>query len=60
MLRFNPALRLTILLLSLPLSGCGIRPSMVDAPPGAEKLTFPRTYPAPATVNPAPQANPDN
>jgi hypothetical protein len=54
MLRFNPALRLTILLLSLPLSGCGIRPSVVDPPPGAAKLTFPRAYPDPATVNPAP------
>jgi len=60
MLRFNPALLTIILLLSLPLSGCGIRPSDVDPPPGVNKAAFPRTYPDPATVNPPPSANPDN
>ena len=54
MLRFNPRLLLAILLFPLAVSGCGIRPGQVDPPPGAEKLTFPRTYPDPATINPPP------
>jgi hypothetical protein len=42
-------MRYTILLLIgiLTVSGCGIKPTAVDAPQGAEHDTFPRTYPAP-------------
>ena len=44
-------------LLVLPLSGCGIKPSSVDPPPGAENLKFPRTYPDLST-DPGPQRPP--
>jgi hypothetical protein len=54
MLRFKNALFLAISLLSLPVSGCGIRPGEVDPPPGVEKHAFPRTYPDPSTVDGAP------
>ncbi|HPD82800.1 MAG: hypothetical protein R3D88_01045 [Alphaproteobacteria bacterium] len=35
-----------IVLLSLPVVACGIKPSSVDAPQGEENDSFPRTYPA--------------
>jgi predicted small lipoprotein YifL len=40
-------LRMTalLLLLSVPLAACGIKPKSVEAPQGADKDTFPRTYP---------------
>lgn len=28
------------------LSGCGVKPSRLDPPPGAEDRTFPNTYPS--------------
>lgn len=31
------------------LSGCGVKPSAVDAPISAEQDRFPRTYPDPST-----------
>ncbi|MCB1783480.1 MAG: hypothetical protein KDI13_05740 [Alphaproteobacteria bacterium] len=34
---------------TLGLSACGIKPSHVDPPAGAEDVTFPRTYPDPST-----------
>lgn len=51
MLRFKSALLPAILMLTFALCACGIRPSQVDPPPGAEKLKFPRTYPDPDTIN---------
>ncbi|HTK84663.1 MAG TPA: hypothetical protein VL625_06210 [Patescibacteria group bacterium] len=38
-------------MLSLALCACGIRPSQIDPPPGAEKLKYPRTYPDSDTLN---------
>ncbi len=35
--------------LTLCLNGCGIKPSQVDPPSGADKSTFPKTYPDPKT-----------
>jgi predicted small lipoprotein YifL len=35
-----------ILLLSVPLAACGIKPNSVDAPQGVDQDAFPRTYPA--------------
>jgi len=32
---------------ALVLGGCGIKPGKVDAPPGVQKDSFPKTYPAP-------------
>lgn len=41
---------LTVLCLSLSaivfLSGCGVKPSRLDPPPGAEDSEFPNTYPS--------------
>jgi hypothetical protein len=54
MLRFKSGFFLAILLLSLPVSGCGIRPGEVDPPPGVDKKAFPRTYPDQSTVDGAP------
>jgi hypothetical protein len=54
MLRFKIVFFPVILLLSLSVSGCGIRPGDVDPPPGVEKNAFPRTYPDPSTVDGAP------
>lgn len=45
---------LVFLALCLTLSGCGVKPSFVDPPPGVEPDPFPRTYPSPAT-DPKPQ-----
>jgi hypothetical protein len=47
-------MRLTVLtfflLLTLTMAGgCGIKPGNVDAPPGTQKDSFPKTYPDPAT-----------
>lgn len=36
------------------LTGCGVKPSAVDAPQGAEKDQFPKTYPDPST-DPGPE-----
>ncbi len=36
-------------LVSITLAGCGVKPSTLSPPPGAENETFPRTYPDPAT-----------
>jgi len=36
-----------IIILSLPIAACGVKPKSVDAPVGAEDVQFPRTYPAP-------------
>jgi hypothetical protein len=36
------------------LSGCGIKPGDVSAPPHVKNDTFPRTYPDPST-DPAPE-----
>lgn len=36
-------------LLCVALSGCGIKPSSVDAPNESGKREFPRTYPDPQT-----------
>jgi hypothetical protein len=50
-------MRLTALLFYLSLAtaaGCGIKPGNVEAPPGVEPDSFPRTYPDPAT-DPQPQ-----
>ena len=41
-----------LLLLSMSVAACGIKPGHVDPPPGAEDTVFPRTYPVP---EPAPQ-----
>jgi hypothetical protein len=40
-------MRLTVLtfFLVLALTACGIKPRAVDAPPGTEQDTFPKTYP---------------
>lgn len=38
---------LSLLLLSMVLGGCGIKPQTLDAPPGSENIVFPQTYPAP-------------
>jgi len=51
MLRFKFPLLPAILMLSLALCACGIRPSQIDPPPGAEKLKYPRTYPDSDTLN---------
>lgn len=43
-------MRLTVLsfcLALLALGGCGIKPGQVDPPPGVERDSFPKTYPAP-------------
>ncbi|MBU6475320.1 MAG: hypothetical protein KGQ70_05090 [Alphaproteobacteria bacterium] len=38
------------------LGGCGIKPSRLSPPPGAQKSDYPRVYPDPATdPKPAPQ-----
>jgi hypothetical protein len=37
----------SLLLLSMLTAACGVKPSHVDPPPGAENTDFPRTYPAP-------------
>lgn len=34
------------------LTGCGIKPDGVSAPPGVEKDEFPHTYPAPNKAQP--------
>jgi uncharacterized protein YceK len=39
------------------LSGCGVKPSHVDPPPGVKVDTFPKTYPNPAT-DPQPKKSP--
>lgn len=36
---------LAILMLSVPLTACGVKPDFVDPPQGAEEVTYPRTYP---------------
>lgn len=36
-------------LMSMALTGCGVKPSTLSPPPGADERNFPRTYPDPAT-----------
>ena len=38
-----------LLLLSMAVAGCGVKPDKVDAPPGARETSFPATYPHPST-----------
>jgi predicted small lipoprotein YifL len=44
-----------LLVLAMPLAACGKKAGELDPPPGAENLTFPRTYPDPST-DPKPEA----
>ena len=39
----------SLLALSMALGACGIKPSKVEPPTGAENTHFPATYPNPAT-----------
>ena len=39
----------SLLALSMGLGACGIKPSRVEPPAGAEDTRFPATYPDPAT-----------
>lgn len=39
----------SLLALSMALGACGVKPSQVEPPPGAEENHFPATYPDPAT-----------
>lgn len=39
----------SLLALSMALGACGIKPSRVEPPAGAENTQFPATYPDPAT-----------
>ena len=36
---------IALLLPILMLAACGKKPNLVDPPPGAEDITFPKTYP---------------
>lgn len=36
-------------LMSMTLTGCGVKPDRLSPPAGTEDSTFPRTYPDPAT-----------
>lgn len=36
---------LVILMLSVPLAACGVKPGFVDPPEGAEDAVYPQTYP---------------
>ena len=38
-----------VALLSITMAACGIKPSKVDPPPGAEDVVYPSSYPDPAT-----------
>lgn len=38
---------------ALAVAGCGKKPKFVDPPQGKENDLFPRTYPAPQSVDPA-------
>ena len=47
---------LALMCIALLLSGCGIKPSHVEPPNGAENSTFPNVYPNPETdPQPSPQ-----
>ncbi len=45
---------LTIILACCALTACGVKPSSVEPPEGAEDKTYPRTYPDMST-DPAPR-----
>lgn len=36
---------LFVLMLSVPVMACGVKPDSMEPPPGAEDTPFPRTYP---------------
>jgi len=38
-----------LLIIGLPLSGCGIKPGGVEPPAGSENHSYPATYPNPNT-----------
>lgn len=44
----NAPFLLFIIFVSISLSACGVKPSHVEPPIGAEDTAFPRTYPAPS------------
>lgn len=45
MSRYGFIFILMMIVLSMPLAGCGVKPASVDPPPGAENDVFPNTYP---------------
>jgi hypothetical protein len=53
MKKLLPLYTILAILMSMPLYGCGIKPSDVE-PPGGKKTEFPRTYPDIRLDQPAP------
>lgn len=43
------SLGILVLMTTLGLAACGVKPVDVDPPPGASQYDFPQTYPDPAT-----------
>lgn len=48
----NTASLMLLLGATLILAGCGIKPGSLTSPEGKDSDTFPRTYPAPSTIEP--------
>lgn len=47
--RFIPVYIVLAGILSILLTGCGVKPGRLSPPAGSEESHFPRTYPDPAT-----------
>ncbi|HEY0901683.1 MAG TPA: hypothetical protein VGD95_06120 [Micavibrio sp.] len=57
--RYLPVYIVVAGILSILLTGCGIKPARLSPPDGTADTNFPRTYPDPATdPAPTPQTNP--
>lgn len=52
--RYLPVYIVLAGMLSILLSGCGVKPARLSPPAGAEDTQFPRTYPDPSTDAPSP------
>lgn len=46
MRKYSYKIVILIILFTLPLTACGIKPKNLDAPQGYEKEQFPKTYPS--------------